>query len=805
MINQKISYGVSSSVPFARWVFVCLWLVAVTSNPLLASDVLFHETFAGVEGDPGAPLHGTTPDIALGDATWAAAEWLADGTIETNTSSAADHSAFLPFVPLPGNIYTLSATMTQPTGGLNSGWVAIGFTGGQTTTGEFWANDAAPWMLWRPSDATSANEVASFLGPQTAGMASLGTATNTATLRLVLNTQDEAWTAEWFINNASARLETHAANPTITHIGFSRENGQRSIFSDFSLTVEGDHPPPPPPPPPPEPIVTFIPVTDGNSATDENGYAGSAINAFAYAQDNLITVSNQQFISYYRRHATDSAHPDNNTVLIGRRNLGEAVWEIFTTDFTSVDIDDTHNVISMAIDGDGVLHMAWGVHGHALRYAKSNASVLGDAPIVMTRLDTAGMTGQEQQVTYPKFQTLPSGDVVFLYREGGSGNGDWFLHRYNRNTATWSPIHTDANGVTQPLFQGRDQTPNNCFYPDRMTLGPDGMLHLSGVFRYNTGSPAGESGFQTNHRYVYLRSPDGGTTWQRSDGSPIALPVVNNASFRNLGTNHVAEIVEDIPEGHSLMNQSGMTTDSAGRPIIANWWALDAASGDHTRQYHIFFHDGTAWHRRTVSARDIDPATKIPENQLRNHRMGRPLVIADANDRIIVLYNDNRFDGITAVFSLPLAQDPERNHWTRVNLTHENLGIWENTYDEDRWNRDGVLHMLYQKLPGIGMDYSGQNHSTPVAVVEWDAHAYFNGPTDWVVDTHTSPGEASVVALTQVGFRYDLLTNTEVDFSVPPISTFAGDGRWHEFEVRPMNEPMRFWTLQRTEEATNDL
>ena len=31
-----------------------------------------------------------------------------------------------------------------------------------------------------------------------------------------------------------------------------------------------------------------------------------------------------------------------------------------------------------------------------------------------------------------------------------------------------------------------------------------------------------------------------------------------------------------------------------GRPIIANWWAVDALTGDHTRQYHIFFHDGAA-------------------------------------------------------------------------------------------------------------------------------------------------------------------------------------------------------------------
>jgi hypothetical protein len=553
------------------------------------------------------------------------------------------------------------------------------------------------------------------------------------------------------------------------------------------------------------PLVAFIPVTDGNASTDENGYSGSAINSYSYAQNNLITVGDQQFISYYRRHATDANHPDNNTVLVARRSLGESVWEIFATDFTSANITDTHNVISMAIDGDGVLRMAWGVHGNSLRYARSSNSVLGTDPIVMVSLGTAGMTGQEGDVTYPKFQTLPDGDVIFLYREGGSGNGNWYLNRYDTTTDTWAPVHANSSGVQQPLMLGTGDSPNNCFYPDRMTLGPDGMLHLAGIFRYNDDSPTGQAGFQTNHRYVYLRSPDGGTTWQRSDGSSIDLPVVEAAWFQNLGASHVPEIVEDIPEGMSLMNQSGMTTDSAGRPIIANWWAADALSGDHTRQYHIFFHDGSTWQRRTVSARDMDPATPIPESQLRNYRMGRPLVITDGDDRIFVIYNDNRFDGITVVFSQPLAVDPDRNHWTRMNLSTENLGLWETTYDEERWKRDGVLQMLYQKLPGMGMDYGTQNDSTPVSVLEWNAYAYFNSPVRWLVDMESTPGQATVTARTRIGFRYDLRSSTDLDFSEPPAVSLPGDGAWWEFGTWPTNETRRFWRMDRTEVPTDDL
>ena len=553
------------------------------------------------------------------------------------------------------------------------------------------------------------------------------------------------------------------------------------------------------------PLVSFIPVTDGKFITDEGGYAGSAINSIAFAQDNLITIGNQQFIAYYRRHATQAGNAGNNTVIIGRRNLGETRWEMFPTTFTSFNINDTHNVISSAIDGDGFLHMSWGMHAHSLLYAKSNAPVTGSAPIQMTSLGTAGMTGQEDRVTYPKFLTLPDGDVLFLFREGGSGNGDWFLDRYDTANDTWSPVHANGSGVAQPLFKGTGFTLTNCFYPDRLTLGPDGMLHISGVFRYNSSSQAGETGYQTNHRYVYMRSPDGGTTWQRSNGSPVQLPAVNNAAFQNLGSAHVPEIVKDLSEGHSIMNESGMTTDSAGRPIIANWWADHAASGDHTRQYHIFFHNGATWHQRTVSARMLDnPATKFSEAQLGTSRMGRPVVLTDAEDRILVVYNDNRFDGITVVFSLPLAQDPERLLWTRMNLTSENLGNWEATYDEERWKRDGVLQMLYQKLPGMGASYSTQNSSTPVSVLDWNARAYFNSPVLWKVDPHGVPGQAAVSARTRTGFHYDLRTAAGLDFTAPPAVSLPGNGSWQNFGTWPMNEPRRFWRLERREVASDN-
>ncbi len=215
-------------------------LAGLAALPALAATTIYSETFSspweGPSNDGTDPLNGTTPTVTLGTNTWAASDWRENGTAPTSTSTNDDDSAFLAFTPTGGAIYTLSATLTQPSGGSGTGWAAIGFTGGNATTASFFNNSAAPWMLWRPSSASAANEVTTFLGTGTGGGASEGAFTGTATFDIVLNTEATAWTAEWFVNGTSVRTETYGTNPTITHIGLGRENGQSSDFSNFSLT-----------------------------------------------------------------------------------------------------------------------------------------------------------------------------------------------------------------------------------------------------------------------------------------------------------------------------------------------------------------------------------------------------------------------------------------------------------------------------------------------------------------------------------------------------------------------------------------
>lgn len=234
----------TTSMTTIRHNFAAVAGLALLSGPIHGATI-FNETFSdGSVATPSA-LNGSTPDQTTGGAKWVASDWVENGstgTIGTINDGNEDDSAFLAFTPLAGNVYTLSATMTVPTGGNTAGWVALGFAATNTTTGSFWANGTAPWLLWRPANATNANQVVTWLGPGTStttptNSASEGAYTGTQTFSIVLDTTATAWTTEWFINASSVRTETYGTNPTIGHVGFGRENGITTAIDNFSLTV----------------------------------------------------------------------------------------------------------------------------------------------------------------------------------------------------------------------------------------------------------------------------------------------------------------------------------------------------------------------------------------------------------------------------------------------------------------------------------------------------------------------------------------------------------------------------------------
>ena len=545
--------------------------------------------------------------------------------------------------------------------------------------------------------------------------------------------------------------------------------------------------------------VRLVPLDDGDHATSEFGYGGaSAINTVSFVRSSLKTVGNQQFVTWYGRHQFDANAKFNNTIWIGRRTLGSSEWEVFRhPSFTANTITDGHDVISYGIDGDGYMHVSWGMHGDAFHYSRSTTPVTGTAPIVLG--PDSPMTGRENTVTYPQFLKLPDGDLLFLFREVASGNGDTFLNRYDTATQTWDNVHRSGN-TQLPFIKGTGWTPNYNAYPNMPQLGgPDGDdLLLTWCWRYEPvggDSPANENGYQTNNHFAFGKSTDAGLTWQHHDGTAYALPISRDGESGNPATK--AEQIMDIPEGSSLINQASSCLDADGNPVIASWWAPETASGNYRRQYMVVFRDDNGvWQKRAVSNRTIDPTgTKYDENFVRN--LGRPIVVHDDRGRIIVAYRDNQgSNGITIVHSLPKAEDPQRLVWIEFDLTAENLGNYEPIIDNELWDRDRQLHFLYQAATGEGYT-APANTASRFSILEWDAAAYFAHKPQPQVSF--GAGQVQITCLSEPSWVYRLWSSTDLtDWQL--LETREGSGAPIQFTAPadPL-ETKRFWRIEYAE------
>ncbi|MCW1921089.1 BNR-4 repeat-containing protein [Luteolibacter arcticus] len=549
--------------------------------------------------------------------------------------------------------------------------------------------------------------------------------------------------------------------------------------------------------------VNLVPLDDGDHATSDFGYAGaSAINTVAFVRSSLKTVGDQQFITWYGRHQHDAAADFNNTIWIGRRTLGSSQWEIFRhPTYTANNIGDGHDVISYGIDGEGYMHLSWGMHGDAFHYARSTTPVTGTGPIVLG--PDGPMSGSENAVTYPQFLKLPDGDLLFLFREIASGNGETFITRYDTATDTWTPVHQNG-GLQAPFIKGTwaPAYDYNAYLNMPQLGGPDGDdLILTWCWRYlpvngsgAPGSPGGFSGYQTNNMLCFGRSTDAGLTWQRFDGSPYSLPISRDAESGVEATR--AETIVTIPEGSSLINQASTCLDRAGNPVTATWWAPQTATGNFRRQYMVVFrHDNGTWQTRTVSNRTHNPTgTRYSETAVRD--LGRPIVVNDDEDRIIVAYRDDSGDnGITIVHSLPKAQDPDRQVWIEFDLTRENLGNFEPIIDNELWDRDRQLHFLYQASEGEGYTPPA-NSADRMSVLEWDAATYFAHKPQPRVSFSSDRTEVSIAFMSEPSWTYRLWSSTDLD-DWAFVETRDGTGEplvftWPAVE----GETKRFWRVE---------
>ena len=400
-----------------------------------------------------------------------------------------------------------------------------------------------------------------------------------------------------------------------------------------------------------------------------DGYCATSINTAVFRQNSITSFDSLQYISFY--------DPEGNVVL-GKRLIDSNEWQLTTTPFKG-NVEDAHNVISIGVDGNNVLHLAFDHHGNPLKYTKAVSS----GSLEMEPLQT--MTGEnEEKVTYPEFHSLPDGDLIFVYRSGSSGNGNMVMKRFDHKNNKWYTIHDN-------LIDGQDQ--RNAYW--QMFVDSKGVIHLSWVWRETWM-------VETNHDMNYARSKDGGITWEKSDGTLYSIPITIDSS----------EIAWKIPQNSELINQTGMTTDEMGNPYIATYWR-DADS--EIPQYRIIWNDGTDWKMSQVGERT--QSFSLAGGGTKMIPISRPKVVSDGEKAYLIFRDEER----GSVVSLATTDDISQGIWQIIDLTDFSVDAWEPSFDSNLWKNAKSLHIFVQPShQGDGEKLSSNPEiSTPVSVLEY--------------------------------------------------------------------------------------
>ncbi len=402
----------------------------------------------------------------------------------------------------------------------------------------------------------------------------------------------------------------------------------------------------------------------------KRGYSQTSVNTAIFRKNSIVTHNGIQYIAFY---------DENGYLTLGKRELGNTQWTFYLSQYKG-NCEDAHNVISIMVDGEGFLHVAFNHHGSSLNYCRSlrpGSLILGNKEIMVGR--------DETEVTYPEFYRLTNGDLIFVYRSGGSGRGNLIMNRYEAKTKTWQRVQN-------VLIDGENE--RNAYW--QLYVDNVNTIHLSWVWR-ETPDVA------TNHDLCYARSRDGGVTWEKSDGEKYRLPI----------TAENAEYVWHIPQDSELINQTGMCADKNGNPYIATYWRDREST---VPQYRLVWFDGETWHMQQVFERKTSFTLK--GGGTKRIPISRPQLVIDnergKNNFYYIFRDEERGDKV----SLASTRDLEKGIWETRDLTDFSVGAWEPTYDTELWREEHKLHLFVQHTDQGDGEKTGLLSPQPVYILE---------------------------------------------------------------------------------------
>jgi hypothetical protein len=402
-----------------------------------------------------------------------------------------------------------------------------------------------------------------------------------------------------------------------------------------------------------------------------DGWANNSVNVVAFRKNSLVTFQGTQYTAWYDA---------DRFVVLAKRKSNSDTWQVQQTRFKG-NAADAHNTISIMVDGQGYLHLSWDHHDNPLNYARSVA------PGSLELTGKMPMTGlNDRKVSYPEFYRLPDGNLLFFYRDGGSGRGNLVINRYHTQTRQWTQLSgnlVDGEGQRNAYWQA---------YIDRK-----GTIHVSWVWRESPD-------VASNHDLSYACSRDGGLTWEKSSGEKYALPI----------TQATAEQAWAIPQRSELINQTSMGADDQGHPFIATYWR---EAGSAIPQYHLVYHNGQAWQSLQLNFRTTP--FSLSGGGTKRIPIARPQVLvknAGGKTSVLMIFRDAERGNKASAVVIGQLSKPE---WTIVDLTTESLGSWEPTYDTELWKEKQVLNLFVQQVEQVDGEGRATIPPQPIRVLEW--------------------------------------------------------------------------------------
>lgn len=404
-----------------------------------------------------------------------------------------------------------------------------------------------------------------------------------------------------------------------------------------------------------------------------SGNIGS--NFVAFQQSAIMTYKGFQYMTYW-----------NNAfkVCVARRAIPEGKWQEVELPGYSVSqthFDDNHYNISMGIcENDGTIHLSYDHHNDLLRYRASVAGLANDTTIPWSAESFGAHTNNlgegvlvtfDGNITYPRFVSMPNGNMLFEARSGISGDGNSHLWEYDGNTHKWMYVGEYMHGRTGKTAGYTSK----CGYINGLHYTPGGTrLHVSFIWRETPNPPS-------NHDLYYAYSDDNGRTWFNDAGVKVATTGSDPLHYDKTSLKIVS-----ISENRGLINQESQTVDKNGKIHILQSYMLDSEAnstnwmGSRQKAYmrHIYKDENGIWQKDQIDLSNIN----------------RSQIAADGNNNLYVVAPNYR------VYTAKASEGWKT--WKSVDLSGSTKAISEGQIDREMLLNYNILQFTFPSSENNG-------------------------------------------------------------------------------------------------------